>query len=307
MKVADPYLFYFSSIDPGYQGRLEAFGNLMLRPIHVLTGLAKNYSPTISAWESSPIEGTGYLGIAISIAAVIPGLIIGTLAKFTAHALDKRMRKDEMGVLNCLPFLEPSNTPLENTHKSVWNLGQDILKLIVSVDESRAQEAWASEAMRAHIIRFDELLKTESEQLYQALERVGEEHWEAIWTASKDCPHYALTYSIKYSFLVQLYFHIRKGIYYPSSDKGLSLEEERRGLFFEKKTPECKLRTTFNEFLRKFEPICSKVDDKRLCAKKRIDENPDEMPKEFTYITLGIRKQLIRQPEIQNAILANQE
>ena len=307
MKVADPYLFYFSSIDPEYQGRLEAFGNLMLRPIHVLTGLAKNYYPTTSAWESHPIQGKNYLDVAISIATVIPGLVIGTLVKFAAHAIDKRMRKDEEGVLKCLPFLEPPNTPLENTHKSTWTVGQKILKLIAGVDEPRAQEAWASEEMRGHIIEFNELLKTESEQLCQALKRVGEQHWRAIWLANKDCPDHALTYSIKYSLLVQIYFHIRKGIYYPSSEEGFFLEETRRHLFFEDGTPEYQLRTTFNEFLRKFEPICSKIDDVRLCAARRIDENPDEMPKEFQYITFGIKGQLIRQPEIQDAILANQK
>ena len=307
MKIADPYLFYFSSIDPEYQGRLEAFGNLMLRPIHVLTGLAKNYSPATSAWESHPIQGKNYLDVAISIATVIPGLVIGTLVKFTAHAMDKRMRKNEEGVLQCLPFLEPPNTLLESTHKSTWAVGQEILKLIAGVDESGAQEAWASEAMRGHIIKFNELLKTESEQLHQALENVGEQHWRAIWLANKDCSDHALTYSIKYSLLVQLYFHIRKGIYYPSESKGFFLEEARRHLFFEAETPEYQLRTTFNEFLRKLEPVCSKIDDVRLCAIRRIDENPDAMPKEFQYITFGIKGQLIRQTEIQDAILANQK
>jgi len=308
MKIADPYLFYFSSIDPEYQGRLEAFGNLMFRPIHVLTGLAKSYSPTTSSWESHPIQGKNYLDVAISIAAVIPGAVIGTLVKFAAHAMDKRMRRDEEGVLKCLPFLEPPNTPLERTHKSTWAVGQEILKLIAGVDEPGAQEAWASEAMHAHIIRFNELLKTESEQLYQAFENVGEQHWEAIWRANESCPNCAVTYSIKYSFLVQLYFHIRRGVYYPSNDKISFLEESQRNpLFFKEETPEYQLRTTFNKFLRKFEPVCSKIDDVRLCAIKRIDENPNEMPKEFNYITFGIKGQLIRQPEIRDAILANQK
>jgi len=307
MKVADPYLFYFSSIDPEYQGRLEAFGNLMLRPVHVLTGLAKNYYPTTSAWESRPIVGKNYLDVAISIVTVIPGLIIGTLAKFTAHAIDKRMRKDEEGVLKCLPFIEPPNTPLENTHILTLAVGQEILKLIAGVDESGSQEAWASEEMRGHIIKFSELLKTESDLLYQALESVGEQHWRAIWLANNDCPDHALTYSIKYSFLVQVYFHIRKGIYYPSAEEGFFLEETRRHLFFKEGTPEYQLRITFNEFLRKLDPVCGKIDDERLCAIQRIDENPDEMPKEFRYITFGIKGQLIRQPEIRDAILANQE
>lgn len=307
MKVADPYLFYFSSIDPEYQGRLETFGNLMLRPVHVLTGLAKKYHPATSGWESRPIEGKNYLDIAISIAAVIPGLVLGTLAKFTAHAIDKRMRKDEESVLNCLPFLEPPNTPLENTHRSAWTVGQEILKLTAGVDQSVAQKAWAGEEMRGHIKRFNELLKIESGLLYQALERAGEQHWKAIWTGSKDCPYSALTYSIKYSFLVQVYFHIRKGIYYPSDEEGCFLEKDRRHLFFEGGTPEYQLRITFNEFLRKLEPVCSKIDDERLCAIQRIDENPHEMPKEFQYTTFGIKGQLIRQPEIRDAILANQE
>ncbi|WP_316358502.1 hypothetical protein [Candidatus Neptunichlamydia sp. REUL1] len=308
MKIADPYLFYFSSIDPDYQGRLEAFSNLILRPIHVLTGLAKNYSPTTSAWESHPIQGKNYLDVAISIATVIPELVIRTLVKFAAHAMDKRMRKDEEGVLKCLPFLEPPNTPLERTHKSTWAVGKKILKLIAGVDEPGAQKTWASEAMRDHIIKFNELLKTEPEQLYQALENVGEQHWEAIWPANEDCPKCAVTYSVKHSFLVQLYFHIRRGVYYPSIDKMSFLEESQRNrLFFKEETPEYQLRTTFNKFLRKFEPACSKIDDVRLCAIRRIDENPNKIIKKFNYNTLDMKDQLIRQPEIQDAILANQK
>jgi len=307
MKVADPYLFYFSSIDPEYQGRLEAVSNWMFRPIWVLTGLGREYRPAATSWESRAVVGNSWIRTAISVVAIFPGAVVGTLAKFLAHATDKRMRADEEKVRTYLLFVAPPNNPLEKAHKTAWNLGQKILKLVAGIAESRAGEIWASKDMQAHIKAFKSLLESESELLHQAFINQGREKWESILKGTAECPDLAVTYSVKYSFLVQLYFVIRKGKYYPTDREEPNLEKERRALFFQPETPEFELREVFNTFMNKFEPICQIANDPRLYAKERLDVSDERKPQEFQYFTISYERQLIRQPEIRDAILANQK
>ncbi len=214
---------------------------------------------------------------------------------------------DEDRLVTYLLFTDPPDTPLENTHKSIQTLGQKMLGLIAGVNEAKAREAWSSEDMRGYTKAFKELLESESRLLSQAFEDIGEQHWNAIWKAERACPDYAITYSIKYTFLVQLYFQFRKGVYYPTPEIPYFLEAERRPLFFKEGTPEHQLRETFNAFLQTFEPICSKANDLRFCAEERIDNNQMIKPVEGPYTSFPIKGQLIRQPEIQDAILANQK
>ena len=307
MKVSDSRLFFLSSIEPQDQRMLERIGNWLLRPVCVLTGLGREYHSGVSTWHVRPIVRIKWYDTVISIATFLPGLIFGTALKFLAHATDLRMRENEEHVQTFLQFKDPPRNPLERAHKTTWNLGQKILKQIAGINGDEAREVWTGKTMRRLVIAFKGALESESQLLFQAFQKEGEARWGHILKVNRKCPTRAVTYSTKYSFLVQLYFMIRKGVFYKNANTTEDIERERRPLFFKEDTPECELRKAFNTFLRTFEKICSKGGDDRLCAIERLDETSDEEPKEFNYYTPSFKGVLIDKAEIQNAILAHQE
>ncbi|MCB1110260.1 MAG: hypothetical protein KDK64_04710 [Chlamydiia bacterium] len=305
MKVSDPRLFFLSSIEPEDQGKLERAGHWMLRPVCILTGFGREYRAGVSTWKATPIEGKGWGDTLISIATFLPGLVFGTLATFFAHATDPRMRANEEHVKTFLQFMDPPRNPLERAHQTTWNVGQHILKRVAGINRERAREVWAERGMRALVQSFKRSLEVESDLLFQAFQQEGEARWKDILEAKKNCPNRAVTYSIKYSLLVQLYFMIRKGVFYENESETENIEEERRPLFFTENAPEYALREAFNTFLQKFQPICAKSGDARLYAIERLDNNPDKAPQEFTYCTPPFEGVLIDNTVIRNAILAH--
>lgn len=308
MSKPAPVLFFFSSINPSEQGYIEAFGNWLLRPVQVLTGIGRDYHDSPQETFELRSRESNWMDTTISIVALPFSLIFGPTVKFLAYATDKRMRDDEKRALNYNQFRDPPRTPLEEGHKATWFIMEDILKLTVGINEGEAKNVWQGVGMQAHINVFKSLLEKESELLFNAFQREDKTLWKAIIKLENKAPDHTVTYPVKYLFLIQAYFYIRKGTYYDSSRTVHHLEDFQRERFFIERTPEYHLREAFNAFLTKFEKIFQHIGntDKRYYAKERKDENPDENPKEYSYSSFPYYWQLIGNYEI-NAVLADQK
>jgi hypothetical protein len=303
MIVPDVRLFYFSSIAPEKQKKLEWLGNTLLRPIHVSSGLGKELR-LITFYEARDIEANSMLEIAASIALIIPGFVLGTLVKLAAHATDPEMRKREEEFTPGIPFFFPEMSWLELAHKDTRKVAYTLLPLIANIDKDQAIKRWESAEAKNLIAEFEVCFKRESTALIQAFKNEPQSSWEKIFNGScKTSPH-TLLYPLRFSFLIQVYFIIREGTYYSPNEETQAVESHVRPRFFKEGTVEFRLRKTFNAFLREFEPIAKVTTDERFCTTKRLDEDENGFPLLYGLSSPPCFGLLIDERAVKNAVLA---
>ena len=94
--------FFLTSIEPEKQSHLEKFGNLMFRPIQILSGRGVKVKMQDGHCVSDPIKAKHWVHTALAILAFAPCFIIGTYAKFLARGLDPEMKEREKRVWNLM-------------------------------------------------------------------------------------------------------------------------------------------------------------------------------------------------------------